>query len=528
MMRWAAAAILLASSASAQVSFETLQKAQADDTSWLSYGRNYAGWRYSALDQINAGNVAKLSLEWIYQTGVSGKGQGTPLVHEGVMYVAGPNNTAVALDLQSGKPIWQYNKPAPRGAQGCCGQPNRGFAILGDKLFKVNFEGTLVALDLKTGRTVWETQMADYRQGYSATNAPLIVKNLVISGIAGAEFGTRDFIDAYDADTGKRVWRFWTIPEPGEKGGDTWGKGDSWKRGGGSTWITGTYDPELNLVYWGTGNPGPDMDGDVRPGDNLYTCSVVALDADSGERKWHFQFTPHDVHDWDAIADPVLADLDINGAKVKALMQANRNGFFYTLDRTTGEYLLSKGYTEITWASGIDRTGKPVLIDGRDPTAEGNVACPGLGGGHNWQATAFSPKTGLYYFQTTDGCHIYYKTSQGYIEGQWYQASTVGGVAERPNSGSIIGIDPKTGEIRWRFGLVSPPSAGILATGGNLVFSGDPEGYFFALNAETGKPLWRFQTGDRVAAPPITYTLDGRQRVALVAGGSVMVFKLLE
>ncbi|MCB1021879.1 MAG: PQQ-dependent dehydrogenase, methanol/ethanol family [Acidobacteria bacterium] len=523
------AALLLAlASAAAQVSPQALAQAQNDDASWLHYGRNYSGWRYSALDQIHRGNVAKLAPAWIYQTGVSGRGQATPLVHDGVMYVTGQNNTAVALDLRTGKPIWTYSKRAPAGAQGCCGQPNRGFAILGDKLFKVNFEGTLVALDAKTGRTVWETELADYRQGYSATNAPLVVGNLVVTGIAGGEFGTRDFIDAYDADTGERVWRFWTVPAPGEPGGETWGAGHAWKRGGGSTWITGTYDPELNLIYWGTGNPGPDMNGDVRPGDNLYTCSIVALDAATGELRWHFQFTPHDTHDWDAVADPVLADLEIGGAKVKALLQANRNGFFYVLDRTTGEFLHATPYTEINWASGIDSAGKPVLIEGREPTPEGNVACPGLGGGHNWQATAYSPQTRLYYFQTTDGCHIFYATEQGYIEGQWYQASTFGRVAGKPDTGAILGVDPVDGKIRWRFPLVSPPSAGILATAGKLVFSADPEGYFFALDAETGEPLWRFQTGDRVAAPPITYTLDGEQRIALVAGVAVMTFKLVE
>ena len=248
---------------------------------------------------------------------------------------------------------------------------------------------------------------------------------MVIVGIAGAEFGTRDFLDAYDAKTGERVWRFWTVPGPGEPGNETWG-GDSWKRGGGSTWVTGTYDPDLNLIYWGTGNPGPDMNGDVRPGDNLYTCSVVALDADTGKLKWHFQFTPHDVHDWDAVADPVLVDMTIKGENRKTLIQANRNGYFYALDRVSGEFLSARAYTKVTWADGIDSKGRPILIPGKDPTEEGNVACPGLGGGHNWHPTAYSPKTGLYYFDSTDGCHIYYMTTQGYIEGQWYQASTGG------------------------------------------------------------------------------------------------------
>ena len=509
----------------AEVDNATLQKAQSDNTSWLSYGRNYSGWRYSELDEINSSNVSKLTPEWIFQTDVPGKGQSTPLVHDGVMYLTADSNHAFALDLLTGRPIWEYNDKVPPGATGCCGQPNRGFAILGDKLFKVNFQATLVALDRKTGRVIWETVIGDYKKGYSNTVAPLIVKNMVLVGIAGAEFGTRDFVDAYDIETGKRVWRFWTVPAPDEPGGDTW-KGDSWKQGGGSTWVTGTYDPELNLTYWGTGNPGPDMDGDVRPGDNLYTCSVVALDVDTGKLKWHFQFTPHDVHDWDAIADPVLLDMTVKGQPRKALIQANRNGYFYALDRATGEFLLASPYTKITWADGIDSKGRPILIPGKDPTLEGNIACPGLGGGHNWQATAYSPKTKLYYFPSTDGCQIYFKAPQEYIDGQWYQASTTQAIPAEPTTGSVIAVDPSTGKTAWKYEMVTSPSSGLLATAGGLVFSGDSQGYFTALDAASGKPLWKFQTGSAVRAPAITYSFRGKQWVAVMAGGSLMTFTL--
>ena len=526
MIRLALAFLLCLCAALAQVSNDDLLRAQEDNQSWLHYGRDYSGWRYSTLDEIDKTNVERLAPKWVYQIGVLGKAQATPIIRDGVMYVAGPSNTAVALDLATGRPIWRYAKAVPPGAQGCCGEPNRGFAISGDRLFKVNFEGTIVALDAKTGRAIWETEIADFRQGYSATNAPLIVGNLVVTGIAGAEFGTRDFIDAYDATTGERIWRFWTIPGPGEPGHETWGGEDSWKRGGGSTWITGTYDPELNLIYWGTGNPGPDMDGDVRPGDNLYTCSVVALDASTGELRWHFQFTPHDVHDWDAIADPVLVDLEIEGEPVKALIQANRNGFFYALNRENGKFLLAKPYTRVDWAEGIDANGRPILVPGKDPTDEGNVACPGLGGGHNWQATTYNPDTKLYYFPTTDGCHIYYRTRQGYIEGQWYQGSTVGGVTGDPMKGAVVALDPTSGETKWRFEMVSTPSSGLLSTAGGLVFSGDQEGYFFALDASKGKPLWKFQTGSGVSAPAITYQFQGKQQIAVAAGSNVMVFEL--
>jgi alcohol dehydrogenase (cytochrome c) len=459
----------------------------------------------------------------VFQSNISGKFQTTPLVYDGLMFVTGASNHAWALDLLTGRQIWHYSKPVPADLNLCCGQPNRGFAILKDKLFKVNLQSTLVALDARSGRTLWETEIEDYKKGFSATVAPLVVKNMVLIGIAGAEFGVRAFIDAYDAETGKRLWRFYTVPAPGEPGGDTWG-GDSWKRGGGSAWITGTYDSELNLVYWGTGNPGPDMDGDVRPGDNLYTCALVALDADTGKLKWHYQFTPHDVHDWDAIADPVLVDLPINGKNTKAVMHANRNGFFYALDRANGKLLVAKSYTKVTWADGIGPNGRPILVSGQDPTPDGTVSCPGIGGGHNWQATAYSPQTGLYYFGSTNGCQIYYKTTQGFVEGQWYQASTTGGIPKEPTTGSILAVEPATGAIRWKFDMVSSVSAGMLATGGGLVFTGDPQGYLFALDARSGKPLWHFQTGGTVNSPPISYLLEGKQQIAVAAGSSLLTF----
>jgi alcohol dehydrogenase (cytochrome c) len=484
---------------------------------WTSYGKNPAGWRYSELDQINTKTIARLTPQWMYQTNVPGKNETTPLVFGGVMYVTGPSNTAWALDAASGRPIWSYRKAMPPDVSLCCGQVNRGFAARGNTLFKVDLQGTLVALDASSGSVLWESSLEDYKKGYSATSAPLIVKNLVVTGMAGAEFGTRGFIDAYDADTGKRVWRTYTVVPQG------W-PGDSWKRGGGATWITGTYDPSLNLIYWGTGNPGPDMDGTDRPGDNLYTCSLLAIDASTGEIKWHFQFTPHDLHDWDAIGDPVLADLVINGRPVKAVIQANRNGFFYALDRATGKVLLSKAYTRITWADGIDAQGRPVPIAGQEPTEEGKRACPGMGGGHNWQASAYSPQTGLFYFTSTEKCMLFYKAKQAFVEGQWYQASTIG--RDEPGNGRIDAIDPKTGKLAWFFETVSSPTGGVLATAGGLVFVGDNEGYLIALDARTGKAVWRFQTGATIIAPPVSYALNGRQYIAVAAGQTILTFAL--
>jgi alcohol dehydrogenase (cytochrome c) len=500
--------------------------AQDDAGSWKTYGKNSFGWRYSELSQINTSNVARMTPQWIFQTGVPGNSETSPLVIDGLMYFTAPSNNAFALDLRSGKSIWHYRKTPPKSLNLCCGEVNRGFAVLGNKLFKVNIEDTLVALDLKTGRVLWETELADYRKGYSGTLAPLVVKNKILVGTAGAEFGTQGFVDAYDAETGKRVWHFSTIPGPGEPGIETWEKPESALRGGGSTWITGTYDPELNLTYWGTGNPGPDMEGDVRPGDNLYSNSLVALDADTGKLKWHFQFTPHDTHDWDAIGDPVLADLTVGGKKIKGVIHANRNGHFYALDRINGKFLFAKAYTKVTWADGISPTGKPQLVPNQDPTEEGTKSCPGLGGGHNWQATAYNPQTGLYYFGSTDGCQTYYKSKYDFIEGEWYQLSGTESITSEPTTGSLIAVDPSTGQTRWRFEMIRNPSGGVLTTAGGLVFAGDSFGNLIAFDARSGKVLWRFQTGSAIHAPPVSYSLNGKQYIAVAAGSALITFAL--
>lgn len=501
--------------------------AQTGADAWKYHGRTQAAWRYVEFDEINQQTIGKLAPKWIFQApSGAGRMESTPLVFDGLMYVTGSSNQGYAIDVLTGKLVWRYkNTDPPKDAQGCCGSVNRGFAAAGDRVIKVNFESKLAALDAKSGTPFWETTMSDYKQGYTATVAPLAVKDKVVIGIAGAEFGTRGFIDAYSVQTGERLWRFWTIPGPGEPGGNTW-TADAWQRGGGSAWVTGSYDPELNLIYWGTGNPGPDMNGDVRPGDNLYTCSVVALDADTGKLKWHYQFTPHDVHDWDATEDMVLVDLDMGGKKVKALLNANRNGFYYTLDRTNGKILAVKPYTKVTWAKGIGADGRPILVPGQDPTEEGNKSCPGLGGGHNWQPTAYSPKTGLYYFGSSDGCHLYYKTKYDYLVGQWYQLSTVGGVPHEDMTGSVVAVDPKTADVAWRLEMDHAPSGGMLATAGNLVFTGDHHGYLMALDAKTGKVVWRFQTGGVIAAGPVSYRFRGKQYVAVAAGSNVMVFGL--
>ena len=524
MKRWTWLLVAAALGA-AEINSEALRNAQQDANNWISTGRTLNGWRHSPLTQINTSNVKRLTPQWVYQTGTLGRFEGTPLVFDNRMYITGPDNHAWALDLLTGRPIWHYYKALPPGVSICCGRVNRGFAALGKKLYKMNLEAKLVALDADTGKTLWETQVDDIKKGISGTVAPIIAKNLVVVGVAGAEFGIRGFIDAYDADTGKRAWRFYTVAGPEDPGSKSWG-GDSYQRGGGSIWVAGTYDPESNLVFFGTGNPGPDMNGDPRPGDNLYTCSIVALDADTGKLRWHYQNTPHDVHDWDSISDPVLADVMVNGRKVPAVIQANRNGFFYALERASGKVLVAKAYTKVTWADGIGADGRPILISGQGPSEEGTKACPGIGGGHNWQATTFNPQTGWYYFGTTEGCQIYYNTKMEFREGEWYQASTAQGLPTEPQTGAVVALDPGTGAVKWKFEMLTSPSAGLLSTAGGLVFAGDPQGYVFGLDAKTGKSLWDFFTGGPVAAPPMTYTLNGKQYLTVATGASIMTFAL--
>jgi len=347
----------------------------------------------------------------------------------------------------------------------------------------------------------------------------------VVVGVSGGEKGNRGLIDAYDAATGKRAWRFWSIPAKGEPGNETWG-GDSWKQGGGPTWMTGTYDAELNTVYWGVGNPGPDLYGDVRPGDNLYSDSVVALDGETGTLKWHFQFTPHDVYDWDATETPMLLDLPWNGKPRKLLVQANRNAFFYVLDRVTGEFLMAKPFATQTWAKKIDNKGRPVKNPGVEPSAEGTRVCPQSAGATNWMAPSYSPVTGLFYFNVRQGCDVYYSSPPVYEEGKGYWGSIFRGETGERQWGRVAAIDPLTAETKWTYKLYQAPWAGTLATSGNLLFAGDEDGYLMAFNARTGELLWKINTGNRLAASPITFEIDGKQYVAMPSGSALLAFTL--
>ena len=378
-----------------QVTYERLLKAVDEPHNWLTYSGDYSGRRYSLLKQIHTGNVEQLAVHWVFQTRTPDKFEATPLVIDGIMYLSAPEGHAYALDAGTGRLIWSYQYKLPRENATLLWPANRGLAALGDKVFLATLDAHVVALDSKTGDVVWDVAADDYRKGYSFTSAPLVVKDKVVVGVSGGEYGIRGFIDAYDTETGKHAWRFYTIPGPGEPGNETW-PGDSWKAGGAPAWLTGSYDPELNLIYWGTGNPGPDLYGGDRKGDNLYSDSVVALDADTGKLKWYYQFTPHDLHDWDSTQIPMLLDLEYQGRPRKLLAFANRNGFFYLLDRTNGKFLLGKPFVRVTWANEIGPDGRPVRLPNGDPTEEGNYVCPGVIGGTNWMSPSFHPQNGLF------------------------------------------------------------------------------------------------------------------------------------
>ncbi|MCI0388680.1 MAG: PQQ-dependent dehydrogenase, methanol/ethanol family [Acidobacteria bacterium] len=517
------------SSGGLPITYERLLKATEEPGNWLMYGGDYRSHHYSSLNQITTDNVHRLRVKWIYQMHRP-KVETTPIVVDGVMYVTRPPSDVIALDAETGRALWTFEYRLASSVYVCCGQVNRGLAILGTTLFITTLDAKLLALDARSGRMLWKKELADPGLNYTATGAPLVIKDKVIAGIAGAEGGIRGFLDAYDAKTGERLWRFWTVPAPGEPGSETW-ENDAWKHGGGSTWITGSYDPELNLVYWGTGNPGPDYNGDVRPGDNLFTCSLLALDVDTGKMKWYFQFTPHDTHDWDATQVPVLLDSTFGGRPRKLVVVPSRNGFHYVLDRQTGEFLLAKAYVKQTWAKEIDKKGRPVLNPNQDPTLEGNdTVWPGVDGGNNWMSPSYNPNTKLLYFNAREERRRYFKTdAPEFRPGESFFGGGGGGGARfRPEEswGRFIAMVPETGEIKWEHRILSPPWAGALSTAGNLVFSATPAGNFYALDARTGKELWHFNGGDRVFASPITFLSRGKQLVTIPIGDILIAFGL--
>ncbi len=521
-MKWWS--LFLCVNALAQVPFERIANADKEPGSWLTYSRNLQGHRFSPLTEITPANVGRLKVKWAHQF-PEANNEVSPIVADGVMYVTGPN-TAAALDVKTGRTLWTWKRTVPPDYRNVgFGKVNRGPAILDDMLFVTTLDCYLIALDIKSGLERWSTKVADYKTGYSLTVAPLAIKGKVVIGVSGGEAGIRGFVDAYDAKSGKQAWRLWTVPAAGDKGVDTWA-GDSWKTGGGSTWVTGAYDPDLNLIYWGVGNPGPDWNGDSRAGDNLYTCSMLAIDADTGKMRWFFQFTPHDTHDWDSTHVPMLFDGEIRGRKRKLMANANRNAFYYLLDRETGEFLSGKPYAKQTWAEGLTDKGKPILIPNRYPSEKGTLVYPNLNGATVWFSPSYSPQTGLVYVPVREVGAIYFKRPAEYKVGTFFAGGGENTLPADDIWGAIRALDAKTGAMRWEFKLSSPPWAGVLSTAGGLVFSGTTEGNAFALDAHTGKPLWEFQGGGGIGSNPISFTIDGHQMVAITADRVLYVFGL--
>jgi PQQ-dependent dehydrogenase (methanol/ethanol family) len=489
---------------------------------WPTYNGDVGANRHSKLDQINIRNVSELSLQWSYSLPYAGL-EMTPLVVEGVMYGSGPNQVC-ALDSQTGRQIWCYSRPrTPAGtiAGDAAKGANRGVAILGDRVFFATDNAHLLCLNRLTGALMWDVSMPETQGRYGSTTAPLVIGDVVIAGVAGGDEGIRGFLAAYKATTGQLAWRFWTVPARGEPGSETW-IGKAMEVGGGATWLTGSYDPETQLLFWPTGNPFPDTDGTERKGDNLYTNCVVALDVKTGKLQWYFQFTPHDLHDWDATEPLVLVNARFRGRERKLLLQANRNGFFYVLDRSNGEFLLAQPFVEkLTWASGIDAAGRPQLLEGNEPTSTGTKTCPAVRGATNWYSTAFNPETRLFYVMAVEDCNIYRRAQLGgYVPLADPSA---------PPEKYLRALDIETGNVAWEIRQVGPPEAnysGVLSTAGGLVFYGETGGGFAAVDARTGKTLWHFETNQAWKASPMTYVMNGRQYVAIASGGNILSFAI--
>ena len=504
-------------------SAEDLKKGSNDTGNVLNYGMDYGQKRYSPLDQINKDTVKYLVPVWNYSLADDRSQESQAFVHNGVLFIS-THNATIALDAKTGKQKWktkvEYPPETPRIV--CCGIINRGVALYDGKVFRTTLDAHIVALDAKTGKELWKSKVIDWKNGYSQTLAPLIADGVIITGTSGAEYGIRGFIDGWDPNTGKQLWRTYTIPGEGEPGNDTW-PGDTWKRGGGSTWITGSYDPDLKLVYWGVGNAGPWNAMMRSPGDNLYTASVLALDPKTGTIKWHFQFSPNDPYDYDAVADLILVDRQIDGKDRKLLFSANRNGFFYVLDRTNGEFIAANQFVKKqNWADGIDKKGRPIesQVTKKLRATEAKAEIwPSVWGGKAWSPSAYNPKTGLVYANTMNLGMTYTPTRPQYRAGTTYWGADLTWVfPEDGNVGQLAAIEPMTG--KWKWSVPSGPArwGGVLSTGGGLVFSGQATGEFDAFDAETGKRLWQFQTGSGIEGQPVTWKQDGIQYVAVAVG----------
>jgi alcohol dehydrogenase (cytochrome c) len=500
---------------------------QPPAANWISYNGDYSGRRYSGLSEINTSSVGRLRAEWVFHARNTARLEVTPLVVNGIMLVTAANDAA-AIDARTGRVVWRHSWPISEGLiDDASGHINRGVAVWRNRVYMETDNAHLLCLDVRSGNLLWDVAYANWNKNYGATSAPLVVKDEVLVGTSGGDDGVRGFVAAYDALTGKLAWRFWTIPSPGELGSDSW-PGKLYLHGGGTTWMPGTYDSQLNTIYWGTSNPSPDFEGGVRPGDDLYTDCVLALDPDTGKLKWFFQFTPHDLFDFDAVETPILIDAVYRGTPRKLLVQANRNGYLYVLDRTNGRFLSATPFVEkLNWAKGIDAQGRPLLA-GIQPTAEGTRVCPGYSGATNWFAPSYSESTHSVYFMALEECETYFFKSQSFQEGQGYYSTGVKRIPSETSQKVLVAFNLDTGLIAWKHPQtgMGRSSGGTMATAGGLVFFADDAGSFEAADAVSGKPVWHFNTGQEMSASPMSYAIAGKQYVAIAAGTDIFSFAL--
>jgi alcohol dehydrogenase (cytochrome c) len=494
---------------------------------WLSYNGDYSGQRFSSLDQINVGNAAQLRTQWVFHASNSNDMEVTPVVVDGLMVVTAANDV-YALDAQTGRVVWHYSRPISEGLIDDAAQHHsRGVGIWKSRIYAETDNAHLLCLDSRSGHLLWDVAYAEGNKNYGATSAPLVVKGKVIVGTSGGDDGVRGFLAAFDAESGKLAWKFWTIPGPGEPGSESW-PGELYLHGGGTTWMPGTYDPELNTLYWGTSNPSPDFDGEVRPGDDLYTDCVLALDPDTGKLKWYFQFTPHDLFDYDATETPVLIDAVYRGAPRKLLVQANRNGFLYVLDRINGKFLSAVRFVEkLNWATGIDAQGRPVRT-GVQPSEHGTRTCPGFNGATNWFSPSYNPATKLFYFLADEDCSIFSLKPQPFIEGRTYYSTGASHSSADHQQKILLAYNLESDKPAWRYVQAGSghSSAGVMTTAGGVLFFGDNSQSFEAVDCSNGKPLWHFNTGQTIHASPMSYAALGKQYVAIAAGSDIFSFAL--
>jgi len=496
---------------------------------WLSYNGDYSGRRHSALSEMNPSNVSQLRAAWVFHARNSHRLEVTPVVVNGTMFVTAANDV-IALDAQTGRTLWHYSRPISEGLiDDASGHLSRGIALWHDRVYRETDNAHLLCLDARSGNLIWDVPYAEGNPNYGATSAPLVVNEKVIVGTSGGDDGVRGFVAAYDAISGKLVWRFWTIPGPGEFGSNSW-PGDLYEHGGGTTWMPGTYDPQLNTLFWTTSNPSPDFEGSVRPGDDLYTDCLLALDADTGKLKWYFQFTPHDLFDYDATETPVLVDMVEQDEAKKLIVQANRNGYLYVLDRTNGKFISALPFVEkLNWARGIDRQGRPIRTDVK-PTPAGEKVCPGFAGATNWFSPSYNESTHLFYFLAREQCQTYFTSPepQRFERGEEFYSTGVKHIAGERSQKSLLAYDLKKGTLAWKYvqSGSGQSSGGTMTTAGGLLFFGDDAESFEAVDAANGKPLWHFNTGQAITSSPMAYAVNGRQYVVVAAGSDVFSFTL--